>query len=121
MSVPAQSAALVPVLHWRGARSDILDLSRDQSGWVLALVLVREGDCCLLPVAWLYEQPAEVEEHLPPGYPLEADALHSGAFKQTMIELDREGWQVSGRLEIHFTGQDVEPNFWPAVEAHLWQ
>lgn len=121
MPIQLQNTAIIPVIHWRGARPDILDLSSDQAGWLLALVLVREGDCRLLPVAWLYEQPAKADEYLPSTWPLEADALHTMAFKQTLSELDREGWQVSGRLEIHFTGQDIDPNFWPAIEAHLWQ
>jgi hypothetical protein len=121
-----QPVALTPLYFWRGARPDLLDLSSDQTGWAVALVLSREGDCCLLPIAWLNETPEQDYEDYLRFIPtaaanlIQADALDRKALQLTLADLERDGWQVNGRLDIHFTGSAVAPDFWPTTLAYLW-
>jgi len=118
--------ALTPLYFWRGARPDLLDLDSDQVGWAIALVLSREGDCCLLPIAWLNEIAGQDHEdylRLNPAaaaHLIQANALDQEALQLTLSDLERGGWQVSGRLDVHFTGCVVTPDFWPSTRAYLW-
>ncbi|MCI0396698.1 MAG: hypothetical protein L0332_34820 [Chloroflexi bacterium] len=125
-----QSSALIPIFHWRGARPWLLDLDSYQSGWAICLVLVREGDCCLLPVAWQQDTPALDDDDRWPSLPalcpwahptFHADALDHEALNLTLAGLRQEGWHVSGRLDVHFHGHDTTPDFWPEIHAYLWQ
>ncbi len=118
-ATPLQATAL-PAYHWFGARPRLLDLERYEQGWALALVLQREGDCCLVPLAWLYEQPQSDDDRLPDTWPLETEAVHETALNQILRQWQLEGWEVRGRIEIRFSGTDTDPQFWPTIRSHLW-
>jgi hypothetical protein len=112
---------VLPTFQWHGARPRLLDLERYEQGWAVALILQREGDCRLIPLAWLYEQPLPDDDRFPPGWPLETDAIHEPTLNQTLQEWQREGWELRGRIELQFIGLDTDPNFWPTIHTHLWQ
>jgi hypothetical protein len=114
-------SSLVPIYRWRGARPYLLDLDGYQVGWTIILVLTREGDCCLLPVAWQREHPDLDEERLPLPVHFYTDAVDRESFDLTLADLERDGWQISGRLDVHFTGCQADPDFWQNVRAYLWQ
>jgi len=111
---------IIPTYHWLGARPRLLDLDTSEQGWALALVLQRAGDCRLVPLAWLYEHPLNDDERVARHWPLEADAIHEPTLHHLLQEWQREGWEVRGRIEIHFTGTDADPQFWPTIHSHLW-
>lgn len=111
-SLNLQPSSLFPAYHWRGARPHLLDLNAAQSGWAICLVLNREGDCCLLPVAWLHEQPdPEEEDPLRPPYPIAGGAFDEATLQLTIAEFEQEGWEVTGRLDATFTGRETDPHF----------
>ncbi len=114
------STTVLPIYHWFGARPRLLDLECSQQGWTLALLLQREGDCCLVPLAWLYEQPQSDDDRLPNGWPLESEAIHESALNQLLRQWQLEGWEIRGRIEIRFMGTDTDPQFWPTIRSHLW-
>lgn len=119
-----QPFGLTPVYYWQGALPWLLALDSSQAGWVVALVCSREGACCLLPVAWLRDAPGWDDDRFTPGsgYPaFAADALDGEMVKLALAELAGEGWEVSGRLDVHFTGRLAEPDFWPGLESYFWQ
>jgi hypothetical protein len=117
-------ATTIPVFHWRGIRPFLLDLLADNIGSAVLLVLGREGDCCLLPITW--EQNSIFESDSPSPFTprsspfFHADALDSEAFHLTLSDLQRDGWQVNGRLDIRFTGQFTDDNFWQTIHSCLW-
>jgi hypothetical protein len=118
--------SFVPLYFWRGARPDLVDLDVDQTGWAIMLVLVREGDCCLLPVVWLSETPDEDTEYLrlnpaAAHHFIQSNALDREALDLTLSDLQGDGWQVSGRLDVHFSGRYTDPNFWPHIQTYLWR
>ncbi len=114
--------SLVPVYYWRGARFSLVDLEPHESGWLVCLALTREGENCLLPLAW--DRSAAIEETItedilpPPTF--HTQAHDSTAVRLTLNELQQSGWQVNGRLTIHFTGCDTEPNFHQNTQTYLW-
>ncbi len=115
--------ALVPIYHWRGARPWLIDLESHQTGWLTALSLQREGDICLLPLAWEAETPEDssfyARQRPYPG--IQTDALDSTAVTLTLAQLQQDGWQINGRLTIQFTGTDTDPNFQQTYLNDLWQ
>lgn len=117
MNLLPHDSAAVPVYHWRGARPFLLDLSEADVGWATALVLARQGEVCLLPLAW--------DRNLPdvglPARPFAADALDREALRLTLADLEGDGWGVSGRLEVRFVGQFAADDFWDRTMAPLWQ
>lgn len=108
------SAALIPLYHWRGARPWLLDLDAGQSGRLVALLLAREGDCAILPVAWQQNSPDDPARFA-------ADALDSDAFSLALEHLQRDGWQVNGRLDLHVSGRHTDPHFWEQIHEQLWR
>lgn len=119
-----QPIGLIPIYHWRGAMPWLLELDSSQAGWVVTLLFGRQGECCLLPVAWLHDELGWDDDRLPPGYThpnFAADALDDDLLKLALAELEGEGWEVRGRLELHFTGRLAEMEFWPHLQSYLWQ
>lgn len=121
-----QPAALIPLLHWRGAIPWLLDLDNSQTGWAISLVLTRQGECCLLPLAWLRDAPNWDDDRFTPiphtySTAFAADALDSETLHLALADLEGEGWEVSGRLDAHFTGRLADPDFWPNLHSYLWQ
>ena len=116
MTHPAHIAA-TPIFRWRGARPFLLDLQPDDTGSAILLALSRQGECCLLPVAWEQNLPS-----LPLHSPLtfHENALDQEAFHLTLSDLLTDGWQISGRIDIRFTGQYTIPNFWQTIQTNLW-
>jgi hypothetical protein len=114
-------ATALPAYHWFGARPRLLDLERYQNGWALALILQREGDCCFIPLAWLYELPRSDDNRLPNDWPLETEAVHESALTTILRQWQLEGWEIRGRIEIQFTGTETDPDFWATIHSHLWQ
>lgn len=114
------STTALPTYHWFGARPRLLDLEQYEQGWALALILQREGDCCLVPLAWSYEQPHPEDDRLSAGWPLDTEAVHESVLNQMLKQWQLEGWQVRGRIEIRFTGTETDLEFWPTVRSHLW-
>ena len=114
------NSTLVPIYHLRGARPLLFDLDNHQSGWTILLILHREGDCCLLPLAWQQDVPGPDDDHLPPAS-FHANALDSEALELTLTDLKQDGWHVNGRLDVHFTGRHTEANFWQKIQPYLWQ
>lgn len=112
--------ALIPIYHWRGGRPRLLDLETDQDGSLIGLLLTREGDCCLLPIAWLYDQPrAGDDDPLRPTIPQEKQALDQPTLDLILNQLTHEGWEISGRLDMHFTGLHTTPHFWQNLHPLL--
>lgn len=122
MNNQPQYTSLVPVYHWRGARPWLVDLEPYQTGWLVCLCLQREGDVCLLPLAWEAEAMPEepcLDDCLP--FPtLNTQALESTAVRLTLNDLQQSGWQINGRLTLHFTGCHTEPNFHQNTQHYLW-
>lgn len=117
-SLETQPIAAVPVFHWRGARPFPLDLSPAETGTATLLLLTRQGNACLLPLAW-DRNLDPVSDHTT--LPLHAQALDLDAFKLTLAELRGDGWHVYGRVDIRFAGEFTLEQFWPTVHALLWQ
>lgn len=118
----SQSISFVPVYYWRGARPTLADLEPYQTGWLVCLTLTREGDVCLLPLAWDHDAPLEdstIDDNLP-APTFHTQAQDNTAVRLTLNELQQSGWQVNGRLTIHFTGCDTEPNFHQNTQTYLW-
>lgn len=115
-----QPFSLVPLYQWRGARPRVLDLPPEQSGWLACLLLAREGDCCLLPLAWYEEQPdpwRDVPWHEP--QPLAAGALEQDMARLLEAMLLGDGWQLRGRLILDFTGCRAVANFREQIDMML--
>lgn len=117
-----QYTSFVPIYHWRGARPWLVDLEPDQTGWLICLCLQREGDVSLLPLAW---QVDALDEHDEGGstqpYPtVHTDALESAPVSLTLADLQKDGWQINGRLTIQFTGRETERNFEENMHRFLW-
>lgn len=113
-------STFLPVYHWFGARPQILDLERHEKGWLLALVLQREGECCLTPLAWLYEQPHPDDERISETWPLSTESIHKTTLEYQLRQWQLEGWELCGRIEITFTGTETDSQFWPTIHSHLW-
>ena len=107
-----QDIATVPLYHWRGARPWLLDLAEDEGGWLVCLCLQREGDCCLLPLAW-EKTVVELAEAHPT---IHTTALDSEAVQLTLSDMQRDGWHINGRLHLHFIGHQQDPTF----TQYLW-
>ena len=113
-------SAAIAVYRWRGARPPLLDLDAYQTGTLLCLVFTREGDCSLLPLAWRNEQPDPYDDDpFRPPYPISENALDVETMAQAKAELEGDGWQVSGRLDLHFTGRHTDARFWRGLEPFL--
>ncbi len=118
--IDARNSTFISVLQWRGARPDILDLNEDQTGNLLCLLFVREGDCCALPLAWRYEQAqADPVDPLQPTIPFTEQALDLETMRMAQRSLEQDGWRVSGRLDLHFEGAWTGPRFWQQIEIFL--
>ncbi len=115
--LPHDSAA-VPVYHWRGARPFPLDLAEADTGAAALLLLARQGDVCLLPLAW---ERNLTDDRGPSGRPFAADALDREAFQLMLADLERDGWRVAGRLDVRFNGRYADDGFWERTLAPLWQ
>lgn len=120
------NSTTVPVYHWRGAHPLILDCQPDHTGWLICLQLTREGDTCLIPLAWDTNAfPDEMEEaelnDILPIPTFHTQALDKTAVSHTLHQLHADGWQINGRLNITFTGSHSEPNFQQNYEQYLWQ
>lgn len=117
-----QSTAFIPVYYWRGARPALADLEPHQTGWLVCLSLTREGDVCLLPLAW--DQDAPLNElssaAVLPIPTFHTQALDNTAVRLTLNDLQQSGWQVNGRLTVHFTGADADPDFQKNIHHYLW-
>src|SRR5690606_41117261 len=101
-------------------RPRVLDLPPEQSGWLVCLLLAREGDCCLLPLAWYEEQPdpwQDVPWHEP--QPLAVDVLEKDMAHMLETILVGDGWQLRGRLILDFTGCEAVANFREQIDAML--
>jgi hypothetical protein len=96
----------------------LLDLTPDDTGWLLCLCLHRQGDIALLPVAWDQNAPSPPLSQPTAFY---GDALDAEAVQLTLRDLQSDGWQVNGRLALQFTGVETDPNFWQVITTHLWQ
>ncbi len=118
-----QPCALIPVYHWRGARPWLLDLEPEQSGWLIGLCLHREGDICLLPLAWQINN-LEEENQDPSPYPhpqWHTAAHDQNAISLTLANMQRDDWQVQGHLTVHFSGRETRPDFNRQTRSYLWQ
>ena len=114
-------SALIPVYHWHGARPPMLDLDENQSGWSIWLLYTREGDCCLVPLSWLIETPGLADDpraSLTP-LPCQIDPFDPEALALTLQFLQNDGWQLTGRLDFHFTGCYADSNFWSSLQPYL--
>lgn len=120
MTQPLQihHAAAVPVYHWRGTPPFPLELSAAETGSATLLILLREGQTCLLPLTWDRNLPTTWPRPLTPFH---ADALDHEAFQLILTHLQQDGWQVSGRLHLQFIGEYATPDFWPDIQSILWQ
>ena len=118
-----QDATAVPLYHWRGARPWLLDLTPDDTGWLLCICLYRQGDIALLPITWEqnvpppHTQPPSLHSPSPTAY--HTDALDTEITLFTLRQLQNDGWQVNGRLTLRFTGSETDPDFWQTLTAHL--
>lgn len=114
------NSSLTPVYHLHGARPDLLDLTEDQVGAMICLVFAREGDSCLLPLAWRYEQPEpSPDDPLRPFRPFCRRALDVETMALAKADLEADGWHVTGRLELYFNGRYSEDNFWHYLQRYL--
>jgi hypothetical protein len=118
-------AAALPVYHWFGPRPELLDLAPDRRGWLICLSLQRDGDLCLLPLAWDQLQHSQDDPRprltpLPPATP-HTQAFHRQQVEQIVQQLVQDGWQVNGRLTLHFSGAESEPHFDQITHQYLWQ
>lgn len=116
--------SLVPVYYWCGARPHLTDLESDQTGWLTCLCLHREGDLCLLPLAWQVNAPDEDDPLTPNVFPyptITTKALDETAVSLTLHQLQQDGWRINGQLTLTFTGCDAVPDFTQAYRQYLWQ
>jgi len=116
-----QASAIVPIYYFRGALPPIFDIAPDHDGWLTCLSLSRDGDTCLLPLAWETRQvtPDDARTETWPtshSHSLSAEAVHL-----TLADLEQYGWQVNGRFTIHFTGAHTDPTFHQTIQQYLWQ
>ena len=114
-------ASFVPVYHWRGGRPHLVDLAPDQTGWLTCLCLQREGDVSLIPLAW---QVNAADEHDMPPFlmpTLHTQALDETAVTLTLRQLQGDGWQISGQIDLTFTGRDTTPDFEGRIRQRLWR
>jgi hypothetical protein len=116
-------SSLIPLYYWRGGRPWLLDLEPDQTGWLICLCLHREGDISLLPLAWQINAPDEHDDaQSTQPYPIiHSQALEKAAVSLTLAGLQQDGWHITGRLTIHFTGRDTEANFSQTTDRYLWR
>ena len=115
-----QPSSLVPLYHWRGVPPPVLDLHPEQVGWLVCLLFAREGDCCLLPLAWYSEQPdpwRDVPWHEP--QPLAAGTVERGLVHTLQTMLLGDGWQLRGRMVLDFTGYEAVTNFGEQIDVVL--
>ena len=117
-----QTTSLVPVYYWRGARPSLIDLDAHQTGWLVCLSLTREGDSCLLPLAWQADSVPDSQQpdQTIPVITTATTALDSTAVTLTLHDLQQVGWEINGRLTIQFTGQDADPHFTETNNSYLW-
>jgi hypothetical protein len=106
------NSSAVAVYYWRGARPWLLDLTADDTGWLVCLCLQREGDVALLPLAWEQNAPA-ADDAAPSSFAprpssFHGDALDAEAYQLTLHDLESDGWQVTGRLTLDFTGAEKD-------------
>jgi hypothetical protein len=115
---------LVPVCYFQGALPPMFEWAPDQSGWLVILTLSQDGSQCWLPLAWECQQQTQDDERPSQHPPLPAfttSALDSEAVALTIKNLQNSGWQIDGRITIHFTGKEAEPDFALKTQAYLWQ
>lgn len=122
----AGAALAVPVICWHGWRPAPLDLDAGEQGGQTFLVLGREGDTALLPVAMVtYICYAPLgpddrwEDHGLQPVEVSSAAAQRQAVLQEVRELEDQGWRVVGRLQATFNGVDTEDDFWQRVEWTL--
>lgn len=116
-----QISSFVPIHYWRGGRLPIVDLEPDQAGWLICLTLQRAGDLSLLPLAWHTQ--AMDEHHTPETavFPtVDTTALDADAVQLTLQQLEADGWEINGRLQLTFTGRHTDPTFHQTTQTHLW-
>ena len=121
---PIQTTSFVPIYHWRGARPQLVDLEPDQTGWLTCLCLHRQGDLCLLPLAWQVDALDEHDTPTTTPHPhttIYTTALDAAAVSQTLQQLQQESWQISGQLTLTYTGRDTTANFEQTYSQYLWQ
>lgn len=118
-----QATSFVPIYYWRGARPHLVDLEAHQTGWLVCLCLTREGDTCLLPLAWEENSVCDNDRPPPTGpvVTLNTAALDGTAVSLTLNDLQQAGWAVNGRLTIQFTGRETEAHFAENSNGFLWQ
>lgn len=119
--LPHQPFALIPVYHWQGARLPLLDLEEDQRGGSTWLIYTREGEHCLIPLAWFIETPGLADDPRPffTGLPCQIDPLDPVALTLTLSNLHSDGWRMIGRLDVNFTGRYADPTFEAALQPYL--
>jgi hypothetical protein len=121
MNYPIHSISTIPVYHWHGAPPFPLALSAAETGSATLLILLREGETCLLPLTWDRNLPPSWSRPTHATHSFYADALDREAFQLTLNNLQQDGWQVSGRLHVQFVGEYAADNFWPTIEKMFWQ
>jgi hypothetical protein len=97
---PAHVFNIVPVYHWHGARPFPLDLGEAESGSAAWLVLIREGDLCLVPLEWDRNNPQNETRRLP----CLVSVPNAATLHEILGDLERDGWHICGRLDARFTG-----------------
>ncbi|PIE81435.1 MAG: hypothetical protein CSA11_03600 [Chloroflexi bacterium] len=121
---PTHTTSFVPIYHWRGGRPHLVDLASDQTGWLACLCLQRKGDVALIPLAW---QTNAADEHNNPdtAFPIiptiHTQALDETAVTLTLQQLQQDGWEINGQLNLTFNGRDTLPNFQQHIQQYLWQ
>jgi hypothetical protein len=88
MNIIEYRSTYIPVYYIRGAQLPIFELEAEQTGTFAALLLRREEDCALLPIA--------VEQVRIDGqcWREELDVTHS------LRQLERDGWELYGQIVI---------------------
>lgn len=116
--------SLIPIYHLRGPLPTLFDLPPDHCGWLICLSFTQMGDTCLLPIAWETQQLTRDDPRTlfsPPISTQQTQALDDQAIALTLDDLQRSGWQLNGRLTLHFTGHDTDPTFHQTIHSYLWQ